>query len=229
MRINVARLVIVLTAVLAAASLVCCTKTRPSAPWPVAIPTIVPVCGIYCGTERWAVKTLTDANHTKVNYSPEEQTVAGLVSKGRPLYLPSDGRVEPVETKTYRVRANLVGFKWEKDGDQDFHIVIADLDQTDKTMIVEIPDPDCAGVCASDHNAEIQKAREGFVAHCGQPGRSFRQLHGPLTVVVTGVGFFDFLHGQTGVAENGIELHPVLEFEFPDSTDQCAQLASSSQ
>jgi hypothetical protein len=29
---------------------------------------------------------------------------------------------------------------------------------------------------------------------------------------VTGVAFFDFLHGQTGVAPNGIKLHPVLEF-----------------
>jgi hypothetical protein len=27
-----------------------------------------------------------------------------------------------------------------------------------------------------------------------------------------GVAFFDFLHGQTGVAPNGIELHPVLDF-----------------
>ena len=29
---------------------------------------------------------------------------------------------------------------------------------------------------------------------------------------MTGVAFFDFLHGQTGVAPNGIELHPVLAF-----------------
>jgi hypothetical protein len=29
---------------------------------------------------------------------------------------------------------------------------------------------------------------------------------------VTGVALFDFLHGQTGVARNGIELHPVLAF-----------------
>jgi hypothetical protein len=229
MKVKVERLAIVLTAVLAATSLVCCTKRKPSGTPPVATPTTVPACGVHCGTERWAVKTLTDADHAKVDYSAKEQTVAELVSQARPLHLPSDGRVEPVETRTYRVRANLVGFKWERDGDQDFHIVIADLDEIDKTMIVEIPDPDCAGVCASDHKAEIQKAREDFIVHCGQPSRSFRQLHGPLTVVVTGVGFFDFPHGQTGVAENGIELHPVLEFEFPDSTDQCAQLASSSQ
>jgi hypothetical protein len=29
---------------------------------------------------------------------------------------------------------------------------------------------------------------------------------------MVGVAFFDFLHGQTGVAPNGIELHPVLGF-----------------
>ncbi len=29
---------------------------------------------------------------------------------------------------------------------------------------------------------------------------------------VVGVAFFDYLHGQTGVAPNGIELHPVLGF-----------------
>jgi hypothetical protein len=33
-------------------------------------------------------------------------------------------------------------------------------------------------------------------------------------VTVTGVGFFDRIHGQTGVAPNGIELHPVLDIQF---------------
>jgi hypothetical protein len=31
---------------------------------------------------------------------------------------------------------------------------------------------------------------------------------------VTGVGFFDFKHGQTGVAPNAIELHPLLDISF---------------
>jgi hypothetical protein len=30
--------------------------------------------------------------------------------------------------------------------------------------------------------------------------------------VVTGVVFFDYLHGQDYVAPNGIELHPILAF-----------------
>ena len=29
---------------------------------------------------------------------------------------------------------------------------------------------------------------------------------------VTGVAFFDYDHGQTGVAPNAIELHPILVF-----------------
>ncbi len=33
-------------------------------------------------------------------------------------------------------------------------------------------------------------------------------------MTVTGVGFFDFLHGQSGVAPNGIELHAVLDIQF---------------
>jgi hypothetical protein len=32
------------------------------------------------------------------------------------------------------------------------------------------------------------------------------------TATIEGVGFLDFLHGQRGVAPNGIELHPVLRF-----------------
>jgi hypothetical protein len=41
-------------------------------------------------------------------------------------------------------------------------------------------------------------------------GREFRHITG--TATITGVGFFDFPHGQTGHAPNDIELHPVLKF-----------------
>ncbi len=36
-------------------------------------------------------------------------------------------------------------------------------------------------------------------------------------MTVTGVGFFDLLHGQTGVAPNGVELHPLLNVQFNDT------------
>lgn len=40
-----------------------------------------------------------------------------------------------------------------------------------------------------------------------------------IPVQVTGVGFFDFSHGQHGAAPNEIELHPVLDILFNPSTD----------
>jgi hypothetical protein len=42
-------------------------------------------------------------------------------------------------------------------------------------------------------------------------GHDFDRLWG--TATITGVGFFDYQHGQTGVAPNAIELHPVLGFK----------------
>jgi len=51
------------------------------------------------------------------------------------------------------------------------------------------------------------------IAAFGQPSSShFTSISGSASV--TGVGFFDFLHGQTGVAPNGVELHPVLRFRL---------------
>jgi hypothetical protein len=47
------------------------------------------------------------------------------------------------------------------------------------------------------------------------PSESFQTANVPVTV--TGVGFFDFLHGQAGVAPNGIELHAVLDVQFSPS------------
>lgn len=45
-------------------------------------------------------------------------------------------------------------------------------------------------------------------------GRSFATALDPTPVRITGVGFFDRVHGQNGVAPNGIELHPLLDIEF---------------
>jgi hypothetical protein len=35
-------------------------------------------------------------------------------------------------------------------------------------------------------------------------------------VVVRGVGFFDYFHGQTGMAPDDLELHPVTGLRFAD-------------
>ena len=94
--------------------------------------------------------------------------------------------------------------------------MIADLQDPAKTMVVEIPDPQCGGVCASPKLAEIEAARSDFPTHfpSAPPASEFKVVEGNVEVDVTGVGFFDFAHGQTGLAPNCIELHPVLAFDF---------------
>jgi hypothetical protein len=44
---------------------------------------------------------------------------------------------------------------------------------------------------------------------------AFKTQIKPTAVRITGVGFFDRVHGQTGVSQsNGIELHPILKIEW---------------
>lgn len=169
-------------------------------------------CGVHCGTERWPVKTLADSDRAKVNFALQETTVGWLVSQKPPPNSPENSRVAPIETQTYRVKAALIGFKEEKD--RDFHIVIADPSNLQETMIVELPDPNCAGACASGRTTDFAKARATITNRLGPAPYAFKRLKQPLPVTVTGVGFFDFKHGQTGVAKNAIELHPVLKIDF---------------
>src|ERR1700681_415866 len=52
------------------------------------------------------------------------------------------------------------------------------------------------------------------LAAAGAPA-TFSTRINPTPVTITGVGFFDKVHGQTGVSTfNGIEIHPVLDIQF---------------
>jgi hypothetical protein len=160
-----------------------------------------------CGVERWSVKTGTDADASKINLqSTTSSTISHLTSLAAPGTLPANNRVQPTETTVFQLSATLVEYKLESDS--DYHLVIKD--SSGNTMISEIPDPACVG-SGSPLLSSITKARNEFDAKY-TPTTSFQTANVPVTV--TGVGFFDFLHGQTGVAPNGIELHAVLGIQF---------------
>ncbi|MGE5134460.1 MAG: putative Ig domain-containing protein [Gemmatimonadota bacterium] len=164
-----------------------------------------------CGVERWSVKTGTDADAGKINLqSTTPTTIAALRALPAPSSLPSSNRIAPTETTVYQVQATLTEYKLE--ADSDYHLVIADA--SGNTMIAEIPDPACVG-SSSPLLSSIEKARSEFDAKYTPTG-TFQAANVPVTV--TGVGFFDFLHGQTGVAPNGIELHAVLDIQFGSAT-----------
>lgn len=162
------------------------------------------------GEERWSVKTLADPAAVGVIKTPTETTVANMVSLIRPPSvngsLPRTGTTENTE---YKIAATLTLYKQE--ADRDYHLVLEDND--DHTMIAEIPDPACV---AKDSPAfeQISRARQEFDSHFKVSSNKHATS---IPVVVTGIGFFDIVHGgsgQIGHAENNIELHPVLDIQF---------------
>jgi len=159
--------------------------------------------GTACGVERWPVKTGSDADigHVTLGH-PIQTTVGHLDSLAQPTDLPPDNRIAPVETSEWTVDATLIEYKIE--ADSDVHLVIHD--SAGRSMIAEIPHPSCVSA-SSPLRPSIAAVRTLFDQRFA-PETSWR--HAGVGVVITGLGFWDKLHGQTGVAPNGIEIHPVL-------------------
>jgi hypothetical protein len=157
-----------------------------------------------CGVERWDVKTMTDSAAERVNLTPSSATVEQLTTLPVPIEFSLDAERLPPEFQTYTVHATLAEFKEE--ADSDIHLVI--VGASGESMIAEIPDPACAH--GSRVESQIAQARGRFVNLFGHPSRtSSIEVNAPITV--TGVLFFDVPHGQTGVALNAVELHPVFQ------------------
>jgi hypothetical protein len=168
----------------------------------------------HCGKERWSVKTGTDSDAGSVSLgSPQSTTITQLIALTPPNPIPAANRFAPTEKTVFVVNATLTDYKLEggPKGDSDYHLVLKD-DQG-HTMIAEIPFPGCVGA-GSPFAAQIANARAEFDGHFTAT-TSFQTADVP--VQVTGVGFFDFAHGQHGAAPNIIELHPVLDISFTSS------------
>jgi hypothetical protein len=147
-----------------------------------------PRAAALCGVERWTVKTLQDRPRL---LPTRRTTIAYLDSRPAPPSLP-DTRL-PFERRVFQVTAAVTLVRSEDDG--DLHVVLSDGRQT---MIAESPSPGCTGRATPTRRAQMAAAQ--------------RRVRVCARATVTGVAFFDFDHGQTGVAPNAIELHPVLGF-----------------
>src|ERR1051326_9029307 len=98
-----------------------------------------------CGYERWPVKILTDKDRGGIDFKPVDTTVAKLAAIHiHEIPYPNDRRIDPEELHVCRVRARLITVFREQD--HDLHLVIADLERPQVTMIAEIPAPECAAI-----------------------------------------------------------------------------------
>jgi uncharacterized membrane protein len=164
-----------------------------------------------CGVERESVKTGTDPDAVKVNLSSSTPTtILNMQAFPTQSNIPANNRISPEETTVWVINATLTLFKLESDS--DYHLVIQD--SAGNTMITEIPAPMCVG-STSPFLSAITNVRAKFDAMFTAT-TSFQTANIP--VQITGVGMFDFPHGQTGAAPNQIELHPVLDIVFNPGT-----------
>ena len=178
----------------------------------------VSVASPTCGVERWSVKVGTDPDASLVDLSKATPvTMATMRSWSAPASPPLNSRVAPYETTVWVIHGTLINYK--KEDDVDYHIVVQD--GVGNTVITEVPCPCCS--IGSPFETRIANARQTFDAKLtAQP--FFQNPNIPVRIV--GVGFFDFIHGQTGVAPNGIEVHSILDISFP--TAQSGSTAAGS-
>lgn len=165
------------------------------------------------------MKTLTDPLASEVRLAPVATTIAHLrtlaVRRGR-----GGMRGSGVEMTTYRVRGRLVAARVEEDS--DVHLVLADP-ASGGTMIAEFPALGCT-------KARRRRGGRRWSAPASPSSRraptpaADRSPTSAAAQRLQSVGFFDFKHGQRGVAPNAIELHPVLAF-----SGACSQTSGSSE
>jgi hypothetical protein len=148
----------------------------------------LPASGSTCGVERWTVKTLQDRPRL---LPVQTVSIAYLVTRPAPHPLPVTRL--PFERHVFRVTAAITLDRPE--ADSDLHLVLND---GTRTLIAESPSPSCTTGATPLRRRQMAQAR-ARARLCAKAR-------------VTGVAFFDFKHGQTGVAPNAIELHPVLAF-----------------
>lgn len=155
---------------------------------------------------RWDVKTLTDKDAEKINFTPVETTISELLNiipeKTIEFSTPRFG----VEFTTCRVRCYIKKFKEKKDG--DIHLEITDIDDNTKIMLAEIPDPECGVAQESIYIKKFidgQKRIESFLNESGEISSGVYEI--------TGVIFFDRMKEESGAAPSGIEIHPILSIE----------------
>ena len=163
-----------------------------------------------CGTERWAVKTCYDADTAKINFNlivPSSVVYQRNLPK---VTLPSDNTTRlPSEDTVYSIDCNLIETKIE--ADSDYHVVISTIGNASETMDAEVVNPGCPNIANTSRYGQLATLFNWYRGWVGRP-TSYKTINVPVHIV--GVGFYDFLHGSTGAAPQGREIHPVLSMSI---------------
>jgi hypothetical protein len=167
---------------------------------------------------RWPVRTGSDLDASLVNAEPIPATIEELAAQSRPRALsPATGsfpayqnrRTEGAERTVYVVEATIVGCQWMHS--QMIHLNLEG--DSGQTIIANCPHPDPPFVKPSSRWVEqISQARLAIQERL-KPVPDKRMCINE-RARITGIGFFNQVRRQWGMAPNGLELSPVLSVEW---------------
>lgn len=156
-----------------------------------------------CGTNRWGVKTLTDSLASKVKMKPIKTTIDSLRGIQVDRKIGSRTPRFGAEFYSFQIVCGIREYINEEDG--DIHLVLYDIKDTNKTFVAEIPDPKCPMVKGSKYESKFKKCREEIEKYKLPKGKIEKGKY-----ELSGIFFYDKLHGVSGAPPNGGELHPLL-------------------
>src|SRR6185436_1749688 len=157
-------------------------------------------CG---GEELWEQKVLIDDSAALINTQSE---ITGI-NKINAIPTEDEKRTKKKPRLSFEKQVvtveNVLIRKVILEDDNDYHLVVQD--RMGNHLIAEITDPECEDAQRSDFIDDYFKVREMMEKHA----EDFQHWE----FDITGVLFKDRSHGQTGKADNNIEIHPVLKLK----------------
>jgi hypothetical protein len=159
---------------------------------------------VTCSAENAGLKTLSDPQRDLVRLRPRLTTVATINGLRPPRPTPTT-RETGFQRRVWRVRAQIVEYKLEQDGD----IALVLYDGKRSYLTAAMPGPHCLSAKTRARRA-IEGARAFLEGLCGPARPSWRPLGA--VVYLDGVGYWDSPRrrsSRSGHARNDAALHPV--------------------
>jgi hypothetical protein len=158
---------------------------------------------ITCSTANAGLRTFSDPQRNLVRLQPRLTTVATINGLRPPRRTPTT-RATGYQRHVWRVRAQIVEYRLEQDGD----VALVLYDGKRSYLTAAMPGPGCLSARTRARRA-IEGARALFEGLCGPARPSWQPLGA--VALLDGVGYWDRRGrgGREGHARNDAELHPV--------------------
>lgn len=168
-----------------------------------------------CAGPRTDVKVLADAL-AGFDRAPEAATVNQLLMAERPAGITNaTARIDPFEARVVEMTVYLQGYQRTASGGIELAIAQSPAGEA---MLAYFPPTPCLANTPVETLALISSARTALQLACGNPPDSgiYKPLGGSATI--SGVPFWGRQHTSTTGAPSGVELGPVLTFDFSEAT-----------